>query len=576
MIETLGGLGWIAISAFVFANSAPEAVVPNIPLYGLFETEVINSAAYDNPFADVELNAVFASPSGRQIGFFGFYDGDAEDARNGSVWKQRFMPDEVGAWTYTLTFSDGQPGKSGSFQCVGEDAKPGPWRQDPDNARWFRTANGDHFLPVAMFANCVYTPIDWQDAVEWCKAMGFNTLITRTFNHYVWGDGWKNVTCFATANAAKKEVNYDRMNLDMWREWDQMIQHAGESGIYIGSFEGPCGKYGGQWRGKYPPPQLVMNPGIRDRFDTQRNLKVIRYLVARQGAFWNLAYWSLGNTEVYAYAVEDEKEFLEYGEYFASITPWRRMITGQDAEQWHGENRRWMSKLNIPASRKLNTVQTAVRNPNRPSWGGSNIDDPAFQNAKPNNELALDSYGGFPVLTTEGLWEGQGRATKPLRIIWGFFTAGAHTMWADWNYEHPDQHDFGSIGRGWAPPVKPMDRHQFHLDQLGVNCVGDEQLKIATDAMNDLNYWKMTPHNDLVADSTEAYCLAEPGAQYVVYAPNGGAVKLDLSDAHGAYSVKWLDPRTGDRLDRPSIQSGAVCTLDAPDAEDWVLFVTKR
>jgi len=80
----------------------------------------------------------------------------------------------------------------------------------------------------------------------------------------------------------------------------------------------------------------------------------------------------------------------------------------------------------------------------------------------------------------------------------------------------------------------------------------------------------------LVADNTEAYCLAKPGAQYAVYAPNGGAVKLDLSDAHGAYSLKWLDPRTGDHLDRTSIQSSAVCTLDAPDAKDWVLFVIKR
>ena len=319
-----------------------------------------------------------------------------------------------------------------------------------------------------------------------------------------------------------------------------------------------------------------MNPGIRDRFDTPRNLKVIRYVVARQGAFWNLAYWSLGNTEVYAYAVADEKEFLEYGEYFASITPWGRMITGQDAEQWHGKNRRWMSKLNIPVSRKLNTVQTAVENSNRPPWGKSNTEDPSFQNAGPNNELALDSYGGFPVLTTEGLWEGQIRATKPLRIIWGFFAAGAHTMWADWNYEHPDQHDFGSIGRGWAPPVKPLDREQFRLDQLGVNCVGDEQLKIATDAMDKLHYWKMMPHNELVAGSMETYCLAEPSSQYMVYVPNGGSVKLDLSEARGEYSVKWLNPRTGDWLDHPNAQSGATYTLEPPNGKDWVLFVIKR
>ncbi len=72
------------------------------------------------------------------------------------------------------------------------------------------------------------------------------------------------------------------------------IMAAGEAGIYIGPFNGPDGKYGGQERGKYPPSELVMNPGIKDRFNTERNLRIIRYFVARQGAFWNLAYWSSG------------------------------------------------------------------------------------------------------------------------------------------------------------------------------------------------------------------------------------------------------------------------------------------
>ena len=70
--------------------------------------------------------------------------------------------------------------------------------------------------------------------------------------------------------------------------------------------------------------------------------------------------------------------------------------------------------------------------------------------------------------------------------------------------------------------------------------------------------------------------MAEPGAQYMIYTPNGGAVKLDLSNVHGTYNVRWLDPRTGDRLDRPGIQSGGVCALDAPDPKDWVLFVTNE
>jgi hypothetical protein len=94
-------------------SRAPIVSVPKIPLYDLFEINIINPTTYDNPFADVELNAVFVSPAGRRIHFFGFYDGEAQHGRRGGVWRQRFMPDEVGMWTYTLTFSDGQPGESG-------------------------------------------------------------------------------------------------------------------------------------------------------------------------------------------------------------------------------------------------------------------------------------------------------------------------------------------------------------------------------------------------------------------------------------------------------------------------------
>jgi hypothetical protein len=548
-----------------------------IPLYGLFEVQLENAKQYSNPFAEVGLGAVFTSPNGRQVNFIGFFDGDGKGGQDGNVWKQRFMPDETGTWSYAITFSDGSPGRSGQFECVEQGSKPGFWALDPENSHWFKTIRGQRFMPVTMHASCAVTPIDWQDAIEWCKVHGYNTIVTRTMNHSNWGDGYHNTTAFATADEARKEVDYDGMNLRMWREWDQMIEAAGDAGIYIGPFDGPHGYYGGQERGKYPPTEQVMNPGIRDRFNTKRNLRIIRYLVARQGAFWNLAYWSLGSTELYFYAVADEQEFLEYGEYFASITPWGRMITGQDCEQWHGENRRWMSKLNIPPTRKLNLLQTSVENPTRSTWGdasneGGWIDQPQWQEAGPNNELVLESYGGFPMLTTEGLWEGQGRAKKPLRIIWSFLCAGGHVMWADWSFENPEEHTYGSLGRNWVPII-PLGQHLFKPDQLGADCVGHRQLKIALAALEDLEYWKMNPHNEFVMGSDEAYCLAEPGLQYIVYAPNGGVIRMNLPGVDAGLCAQWLDPRTGNRSDAGRVDADLLYQAQCPSSEDWVLVM---
>jgi hypothetical protein len=338
-----------------------------------------------------------------------------------------------------------------------------------------------------------------------------------------------------------------------------MLAAAEAAGIYIAPFDGPSGDYGGRsgLGTVYPPEELEYLPAMNERFDSPRNLRLIRYYVARQAAFWNLAFWNLCTTEIFE--IKSQQEVQKYGEYLASITPFDRMITTQDIEQGSYQ---WLSEMRFPAARKLNTVQTARGNPNDTKW----------QNAQPNNRLALDCYHGFPVMTTEGLWEGQGRAERPLRIIWGFYAGAAHTMWADWRFENPRRHLWGSIGKGWIP-VKPLTEHVFRIDQLGADTFGDEQLKIAAAAVEQLEYWRMEPRNDLVSGSTEAYCLAEPARQYMVYTPKGGTVCLDLRGTVTHFGARWLNPRTGAFSAETSIAGGSRRSIEAPGNEDWVLFL---
>jgi len=535
---------------------------------------LINTKNYNNPFADVELMVNYISPTGRKIGLTGFYDGDGKGGQDGNIWKFRFMPDEPGEWKYQYYWSDSTKGGTGKFNSTTKGAKPGPWKINQHNPYWLTDSHGNHFLPIAVYANSHMVPIDWQDAIKWAEIKGYNTLKTPTFNTYNWGDGWDNTTAFIKAYGAPhgaasgvlKWVDPDRYNLKMWHEWDSMIKAAGAKGIYIGPFEGPSGKYGGQ-DGKYPPKEQIFHPKIRDRFDSGRNKRFIKYFIARQGAFWNLAYWNLGSTEVYHYAVADEEEFQGYISYMASMTPWNRMITAQDSEQWHDIDRRWLSRSPISNSRKLNTLQTSVTSPDYPHWGVGNIDNTYWQEARPNNELALDSFAGFPLICTECLWEGQGRARKPLRIIWGMLTAGAITMWADWTGKS------GSIGRGWVP-IKPLDEHVFKPHQLGLDTTGDEQLKYALDLLSTLEFWKMRPHNEVVAGSKEAYCLAEPNEQYLVYAPEGGLVNLKLPE--GTYHSSWFNPHNALTQNTQIFTGGNTLELQAPNNNDWVLVITRQ
>ena len=53
-----------------------------------------------------------------------------------------------------------------------------------------------------------------------------------------------------------------------------------------------------------------------------------------------------------------------------------------------------------------------------------------------------------------------------------------------------------------------------------------------------MNLAAMTPSPDL---ASSGYCLADPGKEYLVYLPEGGAVMVDLSAATSELNVEWFD-----------------------------------
>ena len=67
--------------------------------------------AAGNPFTGSSLHAGFRLEH-RTVTVDGFYDGEAK-------WRVRFMPDEIGEWTYTTRSSTPElNGATGQFQCV--------------------------------------------------------------------------------------------------------------------------------------------------------------------------------------------------------------------------------------------------------------------------------------------------------------------------------------------------------------------------------------------------------------------------------------------------------------------------
>lgn len=80
----------------------------------------------------------------------------------------------------------------------------------------------------------------------------------------------------------------------------------------------------------------------------------------------------------------------------------------------------------------------------------------------------------------------------------------------------------------------------------------------------------MAPHNEVCAGG--ACCLADPGREYVIYAPAGGELPLRLALPEGNWHASLHDPRSGEVTEAGSLGGGAV-GVPLPDARDWVVLL---
>lgn len=77
--------------------------------------------------------------------------------------------------------------------------------------------------------------------------------------------------------------------------------------------------------------------------------------------------------------------------------------------------------------------------------------------------------------------------------------------------------------------------------------------------------------------SSTGICLGRKGVEYIVYAPRGGSISINLSSYNGDYQLKWFNPREGNYIDSGhATAGGSKFVLVAPNNLDWVLHVRRR
>ena len=135
--------------------------------WGIYEL-TLNGSDTGNPFTEVELTAEFKQ-NGRTFEPQGFYDGNG-------IYKIRFMPDEVGEWTYTTKSNHSElDGKTGQFTCVEpSDGNHGPVGVHKDF--YLQYADG---TPYHQFGTTCYA---WAHQGNGMEEQTLQTLAEAPFN----------------------------------------------------------------------------------------------------------------------------------------------------------------------------------------------------------------------------------------------------------------------------------------------------------------------------------------------------------------------------------------------------------
>jgi hypothetical protein len=96
--------------------------------------------------------------------------------------------------------------------------------------------------------------------------------------------------------------------------------------------------------------------------------------------------------------------------------------------------------------------------------------------------------------------------------------------------------------------------------------------------MSGTGYEEMEPCNELLSECNpeEAFCLAKPGVEYVVYLVRGQAFRLNLTHVRGDLRATWLNPITGELSEVDRVTIPQQLTDLGPDEEETLSSLVRE
>ncbi|MDQ2774410.1 MAG: DUF4038 domain-containing protein [Acidobacteriota bacterium] len=510
--------------------------------------------SYGDPFNEVELDVIFATPSGEEHRVPGFWAG-------GSAWHVRYAPPAAGHYSYRTVCSDvsnadlhNRTGKFSATPYAGTNPlyQHGPLRVAQDK-RHLEHADG--------------TPFFWLGDTWWmglCKRLtwpdGFQTLtVDRSRKGFsvvqIVAGLYPDMEPYDARGANEAgfpwERDYARINPSYFDEADVRIQHLADHGL-VSCVVAAWG---------YFLPQMGM-----------RKMKQHwRYLVARWGAYPTV--WCLAGEGTMPFYLSKTKEqdaeiqkrgWTEIARYVKATDPLRHPITIHPS-------RSSRETVDDPSVLDFDMLQTG------------HDDRRSVPNTIESVKHSLESSPKMPVLVGEVCYEGIQEASRQevqRFMFWscilsgaGGHTYGANGIWQVNTLEKP--YGLSPHGHSWGGP--PWEA----ASQLP----GSGQLGLGKSLLTRYSWWRLEPRPDMVdphwnkENYWSPFAAHIPGEAVIAFAPTAWKALVIRDLEAGPYRAFLFNPSDGTEQALGTIQPDAAGTWQAPEFpifRDWVLVLDRK
>ncbi len=537
-----------AILLLAAAGRADDAAFGSFPkaveVYDAAEYSVtVSKPAAGNPFADTRFEAGVVTPDGRRYTVAGFCD-----AADGTTYRVRVMPTKPGAHTVSLTLRAGDAvrGRATVPLAATASARKGPVRVDPKHPYHFVwEGTGEHYFwngTTTYWLLGVQDDKEIERAIDRFAGLKVNRIRVALNARTSGGERWyepqvQNSEAFkfrvdpwvAKNPGDYKDPRFDtaRFHLPLWQKLDRLVRHARDKDVVVSVIF----HLDGRDPGVDPFGKGKPYPGGEDEW------RYYRYAAARLSAFSNVM-WDVTNEW---HLFRDEAWVNKAARVLRAADPYRHLTSVHGKGVFPFRTDPWADFAMYQSWDEAGGYKFMLKNRKEQAATGRPI-------PQVNEEYGYEDH--YP-----GKWGGGRKAParsadNRRRLAWEMAMAGGYQTTGE-RANEPGQ---GGWITGLGNDKMTMLKGYAHMVEF----------------FTGFEWWKCDPAEG-VADG--ALALAEPGRQYAVYLPKGGAAAVTLPA--GAYRARWFDPRAGAWKD-PVEVAGGPWRAEAPGEGDWAVLLTAK